>query len=109
MTSSPQLLGWLEEKLPGAGKLPPEISSLIPVLLSCLEDRSADVRKKGQAVLPLLMVQVGYDAMIKHTNKLKVYKCTHVRVCVCHCVCVCVSECVCVCVCGSVSVYCVCV
>ena len=69
---TPQLLGWLEEKLPGAGKLPPEVSAIIPPLFSCLEDRSGDVRKKGQAVLPLFMAKVGYDTMLKHTGKLKV-------------------------------------
>ena len=69
---TPQLLGWLEEKLPDAGKLPPEVSAIIPPLFSCLEDRSGDVRKKGQAVLPLFMAKVGYDTMLKHTGKLKV-------------------------------------
>ena len=69
---TPQLLGWLEEKLPDAGKLPPEVSAIIPPLFSCLEDRSGDVRKKGQAVLPLFMAKVGYDTMLKHTSKLKV-------------------------------------
>lgn len=66
------MLGWLEEKLPDAGKLPPEVSAIIPPLFSCLEDRSGDVRKKGQAVLPLFMAKVGYDTMLKHTGKLKV-------------------------------------
>lgn len=65
-------MGWLEEKLPDAGKLPPEVSAIIPPLFSCLEDRSGDVRKKGQAVLPLFMAKVGYDTMLKHTGKLKV-------------------------------------
>ena len=67
-----QLLGWLEEKLPGSGKLPAEVQSLIPPLFVCLEDRSADVRKKAQGVVPVLMALVGYDAMLHHTGKLKV-------------------------------------
>ena len=67
-----QLLGWFEEKLPDIGKLPSEVQSLVPLLFACLEDRSADVRKKAQVVLPLLMVPVGYDVMLKHTGKLKV-------------------------------------
>lgn len=66
------MLGWFEEKLPDIGKLPSEIQSLVPPLFACLEDRSADVRKKAQVVLPLLMVPVGYDVMLKHTGKLKV-------------------------------------
>ena len=68
-----QLLGWLEEKLPAISKLPSEVQSLVPPLFACLEDRRADVvRKKAQVVLPLLMVPVGYDVMLKHTGKLKV-------------------------------------
>ncbi len=42
-----------------------------PVLMA-LEDRSADVRKKAQAVVPHLMVHVGYDAMLKTSGKLQV-------------------------------------
>ena len=76
---TPQLLGWLEEKLPDAGKLPPEVSAIVPPLFSCLEDRSGDVRKKGQAVLPLFMAKVGYDTMLKHTSKLKVREGRKVR------------------------------
>ena len=67
-----QVLGWLEEKLPGSGKLPAEVQSLIPPVFVCLEDRSADVRKKAQGVVPVLMALVGYDAMLRHTGKLKV-------------------------------------
>ena len=69
---TPQLLGWLEEKLPTAGKLPPEVSAIIPPLYSCLEDRNGEVRKKSQAILPLFMGKVGYETMVKHTGKLKV-------------------------------------
>jgi len=69
---TPQLLGWLEEKLPSAGKLPPEMSAIIAPLYSCLEDRNGEVRKKSQAVVPLFMAKVGYEAMLKHAGKLKV-------------------------------------
>ena len=41
-------------------------------LYSCLEDRSGDVRKKAQAVVPVMMQHVGWDAMSKQANKLKV-------------------------------------
>ena len=69
---TPQLLGWLEEKLPSAGKLPPEMSAIIAPLYSCLEHRNGEVRKKSQAVVPLFMAKVGYEAMLKHAGKLKV-------------------------------------
>lgn len=37
-----------------------------------LEDRNADVRKgANEAVLPF-MIHLGYDGMVKHTNKVKV-------------------------------------
>ena len=68
----PQLLQWLAEKLPEAGKLPSEFSSFIPPLLSCLEDRSGEVRKHSQTVLPLVMVRVGHEAMVRQASKLKV-------------------------------------
>ena len=67
-----QLLGWLEERLPNESKLPTEINNIVQPVYGCLEDRSSDVRKKAQSVLPLLMVPVGYDVMLKHTGKLKV-------------------------------------
>ena len=67
-----QLLKWLEEKLPTAGKLPSEFSSIVPPLFSCLEDRSGDVRKKAQAALPHIMAHVGYDNMCRQCGKLGV-------------------------------------
>ena len=67
-----QLLTWLEEKLPAAGKLPSELSTIVPPLFSCMEDRSGDVRKKAQAALPHIMAHVGYDNMCKQCNKLGV-------------------------------------
>ena len=40
----PQLLAWLEEKLPLVkGKLPAEGSTIIPPLYVCLEDRNGEV------------------------------------------------------------------
>ena len=69
-----QLLGWLEEKLPSCSKLPSETQSVIHPVLISLEDRSAEVRKKAQAVVPLLMTHVGYEAMLKTSGKLQVRK-----------------------------------
>ena len=68
-----QVLGWLEEKLPAEKNLPSGLTTIVAPLFSCLEDRSGDVRKKGQAVVPILMQHVGWDAMSKQANKLKVH------------------------------------
>ena len=55
------------------------MTGIIAPLYSALEDRSGDVRKKAQVVLPLFMAHVSYDTMLKQTGKLKV--------CVCMCMC----------------------
>lgn len=47
------------------------IQTIAP-LYACLEDRSGEVRKKAQNVVPLMMQHVGWDAMAKQVNKLKV-------------------------------------
>ena len=67
-----KVLGWLEEKLPNEKNLTKDLVTLVVPLFSCLEDRSGDVRKKAQAVVPLMMQHVGWDAMSKQANKLKV-------------------------------------
>lgn len=67
-----QVLGWLEEKLPAEKNLPSTLVAIVAPLYSCLEDRSGDVRKKAQAVVPVMMQHVGWDAMSKQANKLKV-------------------------------------
>ncbi|EDO43210.1 predicted protein [Nematostella vectensis] len=66
-----EVLGWLEEKLPGEQKLPPALSTILPPMYSCLEDRNGDVRKKAQAAVPAVMAHLGYDVMLKQANKLK--------------------------------------
>ncbi|XP_078348745.1 cytoskeleton-associated protein 5-like isoform X2 [Oculina patagonica] len=66
-----EVLGWLEEKLPAEKNLPPSLVAIVAPLYSCLEDRSGDVRKKAQAVVPVMMQHVGWDAMSKQANKLK--------------------------------------
>ena len=52
--------------------LPKELVAIVAPLYSCLEDRSGEVRKKAQVVVPLMMQHVGWDAMSKQANKLKV-------------------------------------
>ncbi|CAI8010225.1 Cytoskeleton-associated protein 5 [Geodia barretti] len=40
-----ELLSWLEEKVPAAkGKLPPEVTAIIPPIYACLEDRNGEAR-----------------------------------------------------------------
>ena len=67
-----QLYKWLSEKLSDAGKLPNELSAIIPLVYASLEDRSPDVRKSAQLLIPSLMQHISYDVMVKQTGKLKV-------------------------------------
>ncbi|CAB4025899.1 cytoskeleton-associated 5 isoform X1, partial [Paramuricea clavata] len=66
-----EMFGWLEEKIPTQKKVPVEVNLIIPILYSCLESRSADVRKKAQGALPAFINLVGWDTMVKLTGKLK--------------------------------------
>ena len=66
------LLGWISDWFK---EHPPTLSNNLsdfsaPTVL-CLDDRSADVRKAAQALLPYLIQNVGYDALVKETNPLK--------------------------------------
>ncbi|RDD44949.1 Cytoskeleton-associated protein 5 [Trichoplax sp. H2] len=70
--SRSEILGWLEQKLSNAEGIPTaDVTSLVLPLFSCLEDRNADVRKKGQALIPVIIKHIGYDATVKLTGKLK--------------------------------------
>ena len=66
------LLGWMadwfKEHPLGAST---DLSDLKTPTVMCLEDRSADVRKAAQTLLPFLIENVGYDAIVKETNPLK--------------------------------------
>ncbi|XP_052800946.1 cytoskeleton-associated protein 5-A-like isoform X2 [Mya arenaria] len=67
-----ELLGWLTERLPAHKPLPrDEMRLCVPHLLSCLEDRNAEVRKKAQEALVPFMIHTGYESVFKATNKLK--------------------------------------
>ncbi|KAH3877159.1 hypothetical protein DPMN_001016, partial [Dreissena polymorpha] len=67
-----ELLGWLIERLPAHKPLPrDEIRLCIPHVLTCLEDRNGDVRKKAQEALVPFMIHTGYEAVYKATSKLK--------------------------------------
>lgn len=49
----------------------PDLSAMVQPVLQCLQDRSPDVRKAGQSILPVLMVSVGYDAVVAKCSDLK--------------------------------------
>lgn len=48
-----------------------ELIICIPHLYSNLEDRNADVRKNANEAILGIMTHLGYECMIKHTEKLK--------------------------------------
>lgn len=62
------LAGWLKENEIGPGA---DLSTWTGPLVSCLEDKSADVRKCAQAVLPAVVLRVGYDHFMDKVNTLK--------------------------------------
>ena len=66
------MLGWLSEKLPTQKTLPPELRECALPVLSCVEDRSADVRKKAQEAIVPFMIHLGYNTFVKAAGKLKV-------------------------------------
>ncbi|XP_062581374.1 cytoskeleton-associated protein 5-A-like [Saccostrea cucullata] len=66
-----ELLGWLSEKLPNHKPLPAEFKLCIPHLLSCLEDRNGEVRKKAQDAIVPFMIHTGYDSVFRACSKLK--------------------------------------
>ncbi|KAG5893374.1 hypothetical protein JTB14_000138 [Gonioctena quinquepunctata] len=69
-----ELWNWLAEVLP---KVPPksiskeELLMCVPHLYSNLEDRNADVRKNAQEAILGVMIHLGYEGMLKQTEKLK--------------------------------------
>ncbi|KAI8601375.1 armadillo-type protein, partial [Dissophora ornata] len=78
VTNSPtlrkDLLTWLTTFCNGAKEREvtlPDLAPLAPPILQCLQDRSPDVRKAGQAFLPILMASVGYDAVVSKCSDLK--------------------------------------
>jgi cytoskeleton-associated protein 5 len=48
-----------------------DLTPLMPATLSSLEDRSGDVRKAAQAVLPFVVNSVGFDQVMNSVSKLK--------------------------------------
>ncbi|KAG1782460.1 armadillo-type protein [Suillus placidus] len=71
-TQRASLLGWTADYLkdhPPTSSL--DLSSWAATVVSCLDDRSTDVRKGAQALLPHLITFVGFDKVMQHTNSLK--------------------------------------
>jgi cytoskeleton-associated protein 5 len=71
-TQRASLLGWISDYLKES---PPQssldLSNWAGTVVSCLDDRSADVRKGAQALLPSLITFVGFDKIMAHTSALK--------------------------------------
>lgn len=61
------LLEWFQQNDPAAVDLTP----VMKPLLSCVEDRNADVRKNASALLPLVVASVGVDFALEQTSSLK--------------------------------------
>ena len=67
-----QLLGWIVDWLKEHELTPNlDLSSWIPPIVGCLDDRNGDVRKGAQALLPYLITTVGFDQVMHQTNSLK--------------------------------------
>ncbi len=48
-----------------------DLNEWVAPVIACLEDRSVDVRKAAQSVLPVIVGQVGFDKVMQQTNSLK--------------------------------------
>jgi len=67
-----ELLSWLSEWLKDHPAPPSlDLTAFAGPVVACLDDKSGDVRKGAQSILPFLMPIVGYDALVKETNNLK--------------------------------------
>ena len=71
-TQRASLLGWISDYLKeNPPSSPLDLSNWAGTVVSCLDDRNADVRKGAQALLPSLVTFVGFDKVMAHTNALK--------------------------------------
>ena len=67
-----ELFSWLSEWFTDHQPPPSlDLSPFVGPVVACLDDKSGDVRKGAQTVLPFLMPSVGYDTLVKETNNLK--------------------------------------
>lgn len=70
-TQRASLMGWISDYLKENPPSSLDLSNLASTIVSCLDDRNADVRKGAQALLPALVTFVGFDKVIGHTSALK--------------------------------------
>ncbi|KAH8917187.1 ARM repeat-containing protein, partial [Atractiella rhizophila] len=67
-----ELLQWLEPRLvDNAAAANYDLTPLGGPIISCLEDRNAEVRKAAQAILPVVVARAGYSYVMDQTNNLK--------------------------------------
>ncbi|KAG8832460.1 Microtubule-associated protein, microtubule dynamics during spindle orientation, partial [Serendipita sp. 400] len=62
------LVDWFKDHPPTTAN---SLSDFAAPTILCLDDRSAEVRKAAQGLLPYLIQNIGYDAVVKETNPLK--------------------------------------
>ncbi|KAI0928788.1 hypothetical protein AcV7_008830 [Taiwanofungus camphoratus] len=62
------IVDWFKQHEPSSNL---DLSSWVGPVISCLDDRSGDVRKGAQALLPYLVACAGYDYVLQQTNSLK--------------------------------------
>lgn len=71
-----ELWSWLAQKLPSIPVKQiskEEFFVCLPYLYANLEDRNSDVRKNAQEAVLGFMIHLSYEAMIRNTEKLKVF------------------------------------
>ncbi|KAK4053177.1 hypothetical protein OIV83_001912 [Microbotryomycetes sp. JL201] len=67
-----ELLGWLEDRFKDDNVVASaDLAPIATSILSCLEDRTAEVRKSATALLPGLIARAGYDVIMDLVSKLK--------------------------------------
>lgn len=67
-----ELLGWLEGRFQDADVVATlDLTHIAGAVISCLEDRNADVRKSATALLPAIVARAGYGYVVDQTSKLK--------------------------------------
>jgi cytoskeleton-associated protein 5 len=59
---------WFKEHEPSSGL---DLSGWASSVVSCLDDRSGDVRKTAQAILPIVITCAGFDYVMQQTTSLK--------------------------------------
>lgn len=65
-----ELATWLGEKL-AEGNVSADLAPLAAPTIACLEDRSAEVRKAAQALLPFIIASAGYAHVMDQTSGMK--------------------------------------